>query len=104
MTRRERKYLFIINYQCMFINRLKKAADIVQLQIIEEAEARVQNVIDDTNQWIAEQEVKINELVKEHDNAWTANLETIWQEKQALEQKLQTIKQKHKERIRYERQ
>lgn len=103
MTRRERKYLFIIGYLLLFMVRLKKAADIVQLQIIEQAEARVQDVVNDTNQWIAEQEVKINELVKEHDSAWTANLETIWQEKEALGQKLNKLNQKREERIRYER-
>lgn len=103
MTKRERKYLFIISYLLLFMGRLKKAADIVQLQIIEEAEARVQAVINDTNQWIEQQEVKINELVKERDAAWTDNLETIWQENKVLEQKLKSNKQKHKERIRYER-
>lgn len=99
MTRRERRYLFIIH---------------VLLQ-------KVQYVVRDTNDTITllEQQtnLKLSELLQkqvEADKAiltvWEENTDILWQEKQELENKIVKINQKrevarrgHKEQKRYER-
>lgn len=92
MTRRERRYLFII----------------LALQ------QKISFIIRDTNETIALLEAQANlrleALLKKQVEAdsqvlkvWEENAETIWQEKLELEQKIKSSKQKRKERMRYEK-
>jgi hypothetical protein len=91
VTKRERKYLFLISLLLIKIDFIKQDANDLITLMEEKANLKLAELL--------QKQVELDTQVLK---VWEENAETIWQEKQLVEDKLAKMKQKHKERMRYE--